>query len=370
MLKTQPRAWLAAFGLLVTLPITNAQAGLLDKLTDDGPKRVELNETSDKSLAYKDAFTPKGMFGKAPVAVANGNKKVVIAGFQVEFATEQKAIQRGNGVGAGLASTTDVIYTLKGVSDTQLQAVTDRLYAAFVAELKGRGYEVLPTSALAETGYKESLQKANQPPVHHERGVALDLVITPNEKEVDNASVIVTAKNTAPDVFARFLSGLGPGPRAADTLQANVVHLRLKVNFARFEETGWFNPDLDSKPQNMLSPNGTFMHVFTPGGLFNLYPLANAVVLPHRLAESANPVEATAGQTTQRAAGGAARALGGFLKGGIGGLADVAGGAVASAHSVMASGNYEVVADGNYEDLVTKDGSLAVGLMAEAFPKQ
>lgn len=370
MLKANFRSWLAAFGLLVTLPVTNAHAGLLDKLTDSGPKRVELNESTDKSAAYKDAFTPKGMFGKAPAAVSSSNKKVVIAGFQVEFATEQKAIQHGNGVGAGLASTTDVIYTLKGVSDTQLQSVTDKLYAAFVTELKGRGYEVLPTSALAETGYKESLQKANQAPVHHERGAALDLVITPTEKEVDNASVVVTARDTAPDVFSRFLSGIGPGPRAADALQAHVVHLRLKVNFARFEETGWFNPDLDSKPQNILSPNGTFMHVFTPGGLFNLYPLANSVVLPRRLAESANPVEASAGQTTQRAAGGAARVLGGFLKGGIGGLTDVAGGAVASAHSVMASGNYEVVAGGDYEEVVTKDGSLAIGLMAEVFPKQ
>lgn len=346
-----------------------SHAGLLSKLIEGAPKRVELTESTDKAAAYKEAFGPKGNFGSAPGPVTNGNRKIVIAGFQVEFATEQKAIAKGNGAGAGLASTTDVVYTLKGVSEPQLQAVTDRLHAAFVSQLQARGYEVLPVSQLEATDYKEYLQKANQPPRRHERGAAIDLIITPTEKEVDNASVIVTAKDTAPDVFSRFMAGLGPGPRAADTLQANVAHVRLKVNFARFEETGWFNPDIDSKPQNILSPNGTFMQVFMPGGLHLNYPLTNTVVLPRRVANAANPVQATAEQTTQRAAGGAVRVLGGLLKGGIGGVADVAGGAVGAAHSVMASGNYEVVASENYESVVSQDTELGMSLLLEAFPQ-
>lgn len=355
--------------LCLMLPLPSVQAGLLSGLTQSAPKRVELTDTSDRSAVYKEAFTPSGAFSRTPAPIDNGIRKVAIAGFQVEFATEQKAILRGNGAGAGLASTTDVIYTLKGVTDAQMQSIADKLYDAFVADLRARGYEVLPTSALAQTGYAENLQKAGQPPEHHERGAALDLVITPTEKEVDNASVIVTARDTAPDVFSKYGAGFGPGPRAADALQANIVHVRLKINFARFEETGWFNPEIDNKPQDLLSPNGTFMQVFKPGGLFTLYPLANSVILPHRLAETANPVAATAEQTTQRAAGGAARAIGGLFKGGIAGLADIAGGAVASAHSVMASGNYEVVAGENYEDLVTQDGALAVSLLTEPFPQ-
>lgn len=369
LLRTPKKRAPGLSGLLLLAFVQAAHAGLLGKLTDDGPKRVELTEASDMAAAYKEAFTPKGMLAKAPGAVGNGIRKVVVAGFQVEFASEQKAIMRGQGLGAGLASTTDVIYALKGVSDTQMQAVADKLLAAFVANLQGRGYEVLPTGVLTQTDYRDSLLKANQPPVHHERGSAIDLVFTPTEKQVDNASVIATAKGTAPDVFARFLGGLGPGPRAADALQANIVHVRLKVDFARFEETGWFNPDIDSKPQNMLSPGGTFMQVFMPGGLHTNYPLANSVVLPHRLADEAKPVEATAEQTAQRAAGGVARAAGGFLTGGLNGLSNVVGGAVGSAHSVLASGNYEVVAGGNYEDIVTQDAALAVQLLAEAFPR-
>ena len=346
----------------------HARAGLLSKLVDGGPKRVELTDTSDKAAVYKDAFTRPGAFSPAPEPPANGLRKVVVAGFQVEFATEQQAINRGQGAGAGLASTTDVTYTLKGVSDAQMQAVTDRLHNAFVTILQSRGYEVLPTSVLAQTDYKEALQKANQPPVHHERGTAIDLVITPTEKEVENASVIVTAKDTPPDVFSRYGAGMGPGPRAADTLQANVIHLRMKLNFARFEESGWFNPDIDSKPQNMLSPGGTFVQVFQPGGLFKTYALANSVVLPHRLADAANPVEASSGQTAKRAAGGASRAAGGLLQGGLGGLVNIAAGAVASAHSVMASGDFEVVAGDNYADVVTQDGALALQMIAETFP--
>ncbi|MBL8471659.1 MAG: hypothetical protein JNM98_07670 [Rhodocyclaceae bacterium] len=370
MTKLPGRAALAVSALtLIALGSAPAHAGLLGKLTDSGPKRVELSEASDKAAVYKEAFTPAGMFGKAPEAPSNGLRKVVVAGFQVEFATEQKAIARGAGAGAGLASTTDVIYTLKGASDAQMQAVADRLHAAFLAKLRDKGFEVLPVSALAQTGYQESLTKANQAPAHHERGTAIDLLITPTEKEVDNASVIATAKDTAPDVFARYTAGLGPGPGAADALQVNVIHLRLKLNFARFEESGWFNPEIDNQPQNMLSPGGTFMQVFMPGGLHIDYPLANSVVLPHRLADKAVPVEATTGQTAQRAAGGAARALGGFLKGGLSGASDIVGGAVGAAHSTLASGNYEVAAGADYEELLAQDGMLALSMIIEALAK-
>ena len=117
----------------------HARAGLLSKLVDGGPKRVELTDTSDKAAVYKDAFTRPGAFSPAPEPPANGLRKVVVAGFQVEFATEQQAINRGQGAGAGLASTTDVTYTLKGVSDAQVQAVTDRLHDAFVTILPARG---------------------------------------------------------------------------------------------------------------------------------------------------------------------------------------------------------------------------------------
>ena len=356
----------AAWALMFQM--SAAQAGLLGKLIDGGPKRVELTDNSDLPAAFKEAFTKPGPFSTSPKAISNGNNKVIVAGFQVEFATEQQALNRGNGAGAGLASSTDIVYTLKGVTDEQVQLVTDKLHAAFLDLLRSRGYEVLPTSMLDQTAYKEALQQANQPPLHHEQGTGLDLVITPTEKERENASLIATAKNTPPGVFARYTSGLGPGPRAADTLQALVIHVRLKMNFARFEESGWFNPEIDNKPQNMLSPNGTFIHVFMPGGLFNIYPLENSVILPHRLAEEAKPVEATSGQTTKRAAGGAARAVGGLLQGGFGGLVNVATGAVASAHSVVASGDYEVTAGGNYVDIQTQDGLLALRMISEIFP--
>lgn len=357
--------------LALTAFVGPANAGLLDKLTDSGPKYVELNDSSSLATSFKDAFTPKGPFSKIPEISAKSNKKVAVAGFQVEFATEQKGISRGNGIAAGMASTTDVVYTLKGTSDAQLQSIADNLHSLFVGQLKSKGYEIVPMNELLNTGYKDSLAKANQPPMRHERGAAIDLIFTPTEKEVDNASIIVTAKDTAPDVFARYTGGFGPGPGAADSLQANIVHMRVKVNFARFSETGFFNPEMDGKPQNVLSQSGTFMQVFSPGGLMTNFPLINPVVLPNRVADSATPVAATAEQTAQRAAGGIARAAGGFFfKGGISGLADVAGGAAASAHSVLASGNYEVVAGPTYSEMIAKDFGLVISMMLEAFQKQ
>ena len=355
-------------GAVALLLQTSTHAGLLSKLVDGKPKRIELTETTDKATAFKEAYTQSGAFSKAPVPIQSGTKKLVVAGFQVEFATEQKGIAHGNGVDAGLASTNDKVYTLKGVSDSQLQSITDKLYTDFVTQLQSKGYEVLPPNVLVETGYKEAMAKANQAPVHHARGTAMDLLFTPKEKEVDNASVIATAKDTSPAVFTSAMMGWGAGPKTADALQANIVHLRMKVNFAKFEESGWFSPEVDDKPQNVIAPTGTSLQVFSPSGKVATYPLAHSVILPNKVSDTAIPVEATAGQTGTRAAGGVGRMLTGLLKGGVGGVADIAAGATASAHTVMVSGNFEVEADQNYEEVVTKDVHLMLNVIGQAFP--
>jgi hypothetical protein len=359
---------LSAVALSLLMQSHFADAALLSKLFEGAPKRVEVTESSDKAADFKEAFKSEGMFAKSPNLISTNTKKIVIAGFQLEFATEQKGISPGGGSDAGLASTTDKTYTLKGITDSQLQAITDKSYANFVASLVKNGYEVLLPDTLINTEYKDKFAKINQPPVHHERGVAVDLLFgNGDNKEVDNASVIVSAKDTSPEVFSGMMMGWGSGPKAAESLHANIIQLRMKVNFARFEDKGtWLYSDIDGKPQNAIGIKGTNMQVYSPGSKIAIFPLSKTVLLPNRLAESVTPVSATAGRTTERATGGTLRALVGLATGDV---AAIAGGTTGAAHSVMASDNFELTAPSNYEDLMIKDLSLALNMMTEAFPK-
>ena len=363
------------FAMMLAVHASVAHANLLDMIKGP-PKPVEITEASDKAANFKEAFKPEGLLAKDPAPIESASKKVVIAGFQMEFATEQKAVTKNAGAGAGLASSTEKIYYLKGVKDEQFQAIADKSYAAFVEQLKKLGYEVLPPTVLLETGYKEKFAKVNQPPVHRERGVAGEILFGDLSKigedkdekgQEDNASVIVTAKDTSPDVYSKFMPEFGPGFKAADALQANIIQLRMKVNFARFDGVRFYwSSGFEDKPQNGISIRGTGMQVFAPGNKIATYSLAKTVILPNRVAEKGTPVAASTGQTTKRASGGLFKALAGLATGDV--IAATSG-AVGAAHSTMASDDIEMTAGADYEAVVGKDVNLFLNMMTEALPK-
>lgn len=367
--------WINFLFVTLLFQVTVAHANLLD-MVKGPPKPVEITEGSDKTANFKEAFKPDSMFAKDPAPVASASKKIIIAGFQMEFSTEQKAITTNAGAGAGLASSTEKIYYLKGVKDEQFQAIADKSYAVFVEQLKALGYEVLPPTVLLETGYKEKFSKANQPPTHRERGVAGEILFGELSKigedkdekgQEDNASVIATAKDTSPDVYSKFMPEFGPGFKVADALQANIVQLRMKVNFARFDgKRIYWSSGYEDKPQNGISIRGTGMQVFAPGNKMAMYSLAKTVILPSRVAETGKPIAASAAQTTKRASGGLFKTLTSLATGDVVGAT---AGAVGTAHSTMASDDIEMTVGTDYEAVVGKDVGLFLKMMTEAFPK-
>lgn len=364
-----------SFCVYLASQMSVANANLLD-MVKGPPKPVDVTESSDKAANFKEAFKPDTLLAKDPVPVESTSKKVVIAGFQMEFATEQKAITKNAGAGAGLASSTEKIYYLKGVKDEQFQAIVDKSYANFVERLKKLGYEVLPPTVLLDSGYKDKFAKVNQLPVHRERGVAGEILFGDLSKigedkdekgQEDNASVIATAKDTSPDVYSKFMPEFGPGFKAADALQANVIQLRMKVNFARFDGVRFYwSSGYEDRPQNGISIRGTGMQVFAPANKIATYSLSKTVILPNRVAEKGMPMTATAGQTTKRASGGLFKALAGLATGDVIGATS---GAVGAAHSTMASDDVEITAGADYEAVVTKDVGLFLSMMTEALPK-
>jgi hypothetical protein len=289
-------------------------------------------------------------------------RKAVIASFQIEFATEQ--IGSAESV---RGSSAERLYTLIGVKEDRVQALTDGAYASFAEILKKRGYEVLPTSALDVATFKPELANADKPPVKQERsGVKTVLTAgggTRGELDRDNTSIIATAKGTAPDVWAAAFK-LPAAGKLADELGIAAIQVRLKVNFARMDDAG--GGSRDAKPRNTLGSQTTMMHVFSPGSKWGIFAMKKPVLLPHSAADKAVEVGATGSEKTMAVASGAGSVLMGFMKGGISGAA---GNAAAALDQAGSSGNYSVTADANYDTNTSKDIALALEMMAEALPK-
>lgn len=319
-------------GNVASLP---AHAGLFDKLTGaDKPVRLELTESTDRAATYIKAFSDSGSLARDIKPADFPERKIVISSFQITFATEQV----GYATAAGIGSTAvEKVYTLQDVQPERLQTLTDTAHTAFTGILKKRGYEVLPQSALNVDSFKAAMAGANQAPVKWERSGLSKLTTGGGSKDnldKDNVTVTTTAKNTSPEI-----GGFDFKPAAmtlADEVGAAVIQVRLKINFARFDDSGMYGySEIDDKPQNMLGAKGTLVQIFSPGTKRADFTQKRSVLLPHRAAEKATEVAST---TTEKAGTTAMTALsvfGGFLKGGLAGAAGEAG---AAAHSIGGSG--------------------------------
>ena len=112
-----------------------------------------------------------GTFGEKTVNILPRSNRVVIGGFTVTFVTgnEVRIVSHGS----ALRGTDDAIsktsVTLTGVSDTTLQALTDRAYAMFVAQLQAAGREVVPIEQVAP--YWASFRRRASPLTGSENGI-------------------------------------------------------------------------------------------------------------------------------------------------------------------------------------------------------
>ncbi len=360
-----PRAVCLALTLGTTLTLVpTAQAqGLLGGLLSSKPALVELTDAADKSAIFIKAFSDSGALSRDVKRADFSERKAVITSFQIEFATEQ--VGQAESVSG---SSAERLYTLLGVSDVQMQTITDAAYAAFSETLRKRGYELLPTTALDTASFKPELENADKPPVKQERSGAKKLLTagggTRNELDKDNTSIIATAKGTAPDVWnAAFKTPAAS--KLADELGVAAIQVRLKVNFARMDDAGT-SGNATAKPRNTLGSQSTKLQVFSPGAKWSDFVLKKPVVLPNSAADKAVDIGGTSGEKTMAVASGAGSVLMGFMKGGISGAAAGAGAAFGQAG---ASGNYSVTADANYDVNTSKDIALALEMMAEALPK-
>jgi hypothetical protein len=212
------------------------------------------------------------------------------------------------------------------------------------------------------------MANANQPPVKWERSGLSKLATGGGGKDnldKDNVTITATAKDTSPE-----MGGFDFKPAAmtlAEEIGAAVIQVRLKINFARFDDSGMYGySEIDDKPQNMLGAKGTLIQVFSPGPNRADFTPKKSVILPRRAAEKATEVGMTNTEKASTTAMTALSVFGGFLKGGLSGAAGEAGSA---AHSIGGSGKYVVTPDADYESNTGKDIVLALEMIAEALPK-
>ena len=357
--------------VLCLLFSTHATAGLFDKMTGgEKPQRVELTESSDKAAVFKQAFSDDGAFAPVAKPAEFAVRKVAISSFQVEFVTQQIGSGAGSGGGSGGGSV-EKTFTLKGATDEQMVAITEKLHQQFKDLLKQRGYEVLPADALINSSFKNELTNADGTPI---RADEKDSVLGPARSmgligrstgDSQGASVTVTAQGTAPKVFA-LKYGIPSSMKLANELGIAVIQARMQVNFMQIDSSNTALlsvAETEGKPRNMLAATGSQISVFWPDSKAAYFAVKKSVSLPGSAASEVTKLEMTGGDKTAVAGKVALNVIGGLL-----GFSN-GGGLGATAASVAGSGKFEVTANADYEQKLSQDLGLALGLYAEALPK-
>lgn len=94
-------------------------------------------------------------------------KKIIIPYFQMEFVVKSAASASAFGDDGGSATVAQ-LFELKGVTDEQLQTMTDRYYENLVAQLKAQGHQVVPHSELVKMKSFQAFEKFHKPTPHLE----------------------------------------------------------------------------------------------------------------------------------------------------------------------------------------------------------
>ena len=106
------------------------------------PPALAKDETTP--LSVDAAFDPaaaaaKGFTIAADSKALKGIKRVAVPVFAVEFVVADNVSSTTSGFASAGRATSSLYYKLLGVGETDFQAITDTLYAQFLADLKASG---------------------------------------------------------------------------------------------------------------------------------------------------------------------------------------------------------------------------------------
>ncbi len=168
-----------------------------------------------------------------------GIDEVVIAGFTVSFYTYSTIKSKAGGglMGSGFGGKSTAKSTLVGISDADMQKITDAAYKDFVAKLEAKGYKVADRSALVNS---TEFAKATVKPSPWEDSSETLLTSGNKVKYFAPSSFkgIYVFPGTTPTSGFGMDNALTAAANYGKNNKANVLYVGLNVNFANAETYG------------------------------------------------------------------------------------------------------------------------------------
>lgn len=187
---------------------------------------------------YFDGKTP-GTFGKDIATVLPHNKRVAVVGFRVIFVVQNTVHAQvrasylpGRDTTAAHSTT---VAKLQGVSPATFQALTDKAYAAFMAQLKAAGREVVPLEQIQPLFTKIDASKTSpEAPYHKEEGGMVFYAFAPTGMPLWWTHV----DGNWGDVGMLSQSNYKAFTSFSKDIDAIAIAPRIVVDFARMESSG------------------------------------------------------------------------------------------------------------------------------------
>ncbi len=208
------------------------------------------------SAAAKDETTPltvDASFNPAAAAAKGfeiadnkalkGIKRVAVPVFAVEFVVADNVSTTTSGFASAGRATSSLYYKLLGVGEADFQAITDALYAQFLADLKASGVEVLEAAqVVAAPTYRKLVAGGSPAPVKTDS----TMMMSPPGLGLYGFARMGGGNSAKSKSLFGALSDVGAGFAAvgaiSDTIQlgteldASLVEVRMRVSFVQLSD--------------------------------------------------------------------------------------------------------------------------------------
>ncbi|MEO5734117.1 MAG: hypothetical protein ABIN96_00805 [Rubrivivax sp.] len=218
---------LLATAALCLLPALGVQAR-------DTPDAIPLDTTFNATEQAAKLFTV------AQGQAMQGVKKVAVPLFSVEFVTGDNERAETSGFAAAGRSSAAIYYQLKGVDETDFQAITTALYQRFLTDLATAGFEVLTQDQVAASPTYRSLAASGTPsPIKSDGAITLappGMAIYGFNKEQSGGSSNSKSLFGALSKLSAGFSAVGAvmdTPKLQQELGAALIEVQMKVNFVK-----------------------------------------------------------------------------------------------------------------------------------------
>lgn len=182
-------------------------------------------------------------FSIADSTALKGIKRVAVPVFAVEFIVADNVSSQTSGFAAAGRASSSLYYKLLGVGESDFQAITDALYAQFLAELQASGVEVLgaqqvlaaPTYAKLVAGGSAAPIKSSSTMMMAPAGLGLYGFAKMGGGSSANSKSLFGA---LADVGAGFsaVGAIGDTIQMAKELDASLIEVRMRVSFVQLSD--------------------------------------------------------------------------------------------------------------------------------------